>query len=250
MLSKRPRKTLWGPRPGAKGQMTVSLGTDSKDGAASRAHVKSPSGRRPAGEDTREAILRAACKEFAAHGFSGATVRAIAARAGVNHSMIKYYFENKSRLWRSAVASLFKSLWASIDYFSLERSGLSDVEVFKTFMRRYVRFCAEHPEFARIMVQENLSENDRVEWTALTFMKPARIYMHPLFDRLRQAGRLPDIPRISFDYIFVASAQMMFVLAPEVRRIWDYDPLTEDAINSHTDAMIRLFLRDPAEARA
>ena len=224
----------------------MSLGTDSKAVADPRVRTKPPSGRRPAGEDTREAILRAACKEFAAHGFSGATVRAIGARAGVNHSMIKYYFENKGQLWRAAVASLFKGLWGAIDYFSLERSGMSDLEIFKTFMRRYVRFCAEHPEFARIMVQENLSENDRVEWTALTFMKPARKQMHSLFDRLKQQGHIPDIPRTSFDYIFIASAQMMFVLAPEVRRIWDYDPLTEEAIHTHTEAMITLFLREPA----
>ncbi|MFP3943624.1 MAG: TetR/AcrR family transcriptional regulator [Alphaproteobacteria bacterium] len=228
----------------------MSLGTDDKAGANSEARARAAPGRRPAGEDTKQAILRAACKEFAAHGFSGATVRAIGARAGVNHSMIKYYFQNKGLLWRAAVASLFRGLWGALDFFNLERSGLSDLEIFKTFMRRYVRFCAEHPEFARIMVQENLSENDRVEWTALTFTKPGRTYMQPLFDRLRQAGHLPDIPRISFDYIFVASAQMMFVLAPEVRRIWDYDPLTEQAIESHTEAMITLFLRDPPEPRA
>jgi TetR/AcrR family transcriptional regulator len=228
----------------------MNLGTDSKAGAAASARAKPPPGRRPAGEDTREAILHAACKEFAAHGYSGATVRAIGGRAGVNHSMIKYYFENKGQLWRAAVALLFRELWDTIAYFKLERSGLSDLDIFKTFLRRYVRFCAEHPEFARIMVQENLSENDRVEWTALTFMKPARMHMHPLFERLRQAGHLPDIPRISFDYIFVASAQMMFVLAPEVRRVWDYDPLSEDAIHTHTEAMIKLFLREPAEAGA
>lgn len=223
----------------------MSLGTDSKAVAASRARAGPPRSGRAEGEDTREAILRAACKEFAAHGFSGATVRAIAARAGVNHSMIKYYFENKRQLWRAAVASLFKALWDAVDYFRLERSGLGDIDIFKTFLRRYVRFCAEHPEFARIMVQENLSENDRVEWTAQTFMRPARNYMQPLFERLRQAGFLPDIPRVSFDYIFGASAQMLFVLAPEVRRIWNYDPQTEEAIHAHTEAMIRLFLREP-----
>lgn len=225
----------------------MSLSTDSKAVAADRARAKPPPGRRPAGEDTRTAILEAACREFAAHGFSGATVRAIGARAGVNHSMIKYYFDNKSQLWRAAVGHLYKGLWANIDYFNLERSGLSDLEIFKEFMRRYVRFCAEHPELARIMVQENMSENERVEWVAQTFMKPARRHMHFIFERLRRQGHLPDIPRISFDYIFIASAQMMFVLAPEVHRVWNYDPRSEEAIENHTEAMIRLFLRETTD---
>ena len=48
--------------------------------------------------DTRQAILDAARTQFAAKGFAGASLRAIAGDAGVDASLISHYFGDKSRL--------------------------------------------------------------------------------------------------------------------------------------------------------
>ena len=56
---------------------------------------------RPAGGttgDTRAAILAAARSQFAARGFSGASLRSIAREAGVDASLISHYFGDKSQL--------------------------------------------------------------------------------------------------------------------------------------------------------
>lgn len=56
---------------------------------------------RPAGGttgDTRAAILAAARSQFAARGFSGASLRSIASEAGVDASLISHYFGDKSQL--------------------------------------------------------------------------------------------------------------------------------------------------------
>jgi TetR/AcrR family transcriptional regulator len=50
---------------------------------------------------TRVRILDAAVAEFGAHGYSGARVSAIAARAGVNQQLISYYFDGKEGLYRA-----------------------------------------------------------------------------------------------------------------------------------------------------
>ncbi|MEO6606804.1 MAG: TetR family transcriptional regulator [Aeromicrobium sp.] len=57
-------------------------------------------GRPAAGKavDTRQAILDAARTQFAAKGFGGASMRAIAAEAGVDASLISHYFGDKSQL--------------------------------------------------------------------------------------------------------------------------------------------------------
>jgi TetR/AcrR family transcriptional regulator len=49
---------------------------------------------------TRERILSAALKEFAAKGFAGARVDAIARRAAINKRMLYHYFGNKEQLFR------------------------------------------------------------------------------------------------------------------------------------------------------
>jgi TetR/AcrR family transcriptional regulator len=52
---------------------------------------------------TRERILSAALKEFAAHGFAGARVDAIARRAAINKRMLYHYFEDKEGLFRAVL---------------------------------------------------------------------------------------------------------------------------------------------------
>jgi len=53
---------------------------------------------------TRERIMAAAQKEFAANGFAGARTDAIARRAHVNERMIFYCFESKEGLYRAVLA--------------------------------------------------------------------------------------------------------------------------------------------------
>jgi AcrR family transcriptional regulator len=60
-------------------------------------------GRRPGGADTRSALLAAARAEFAERGFDGATVRAIAERAGVDPAMVNHWFGGKEALFTAVM---------------------------------------------------------------------------------------------------------------------------------------------------
>ena len=63
-------------------------------------------GRRPAGQDTRTALVEAARAVFAENGYDGATVRAIATRAGVDAAMVNHWFGGKEGLFAQAVLEL------------------------------------------------------------------------------------------------------------------------------------------------
>ncbi len=56
-------------------------------------------GRRPAGEDTRAAILDAARAEFSAKGYVASSLRAIARLAEVDPALVHHYFDGKSHLF-------------------------------------------------------------------------------------------------------------------------------------------------------
>jgi len=62
-----------------------------------------PRGRRPAGADTRKTLLDAARVEFTERGYEGATVRAIAQRAGVDPAMVNHWFGSKDGLFVAAM---------------------------------------------------------------------------------------------------------------------------------------------------
>jgi AcrR family transcriptional regulator len=61
------------------------------------------SGRRPGESSSREDILSAARKLFAERGYDGASMRAIAAEAGVDAALVVHFFGNKPALLAEAV---------------------------------------------------------------------------------------------------------------------------------------------------
>lgn len=63
----------------------------------------SRTGRRPGASDTREAILAAARQEFAERGFDRATIRGIAANAGVDPALVHHFYETKEKLFATAM---------------------------------------------------------------------------------------------------------------------------------------------------
>jgi AcrR family transcriptional regulator len=63
----------------------------------------SRSGRRSGDSGTREAILAAARRRFGDHGYDGATIRGIAADAGVDAALVHHFFGTKERLFAAAM---------------------------------------------------------------------------------------------------------------------------------------------------
>src|ERR671936_2810816 len=63
---------------------------------------------RKSAEERREAVLVAALEEFAAHGLSGASTEAIAAKAGISQPYVFRLFGTKKELFIAVVARCFR----------------------------------------------------------------------------------------------------------------------------------------------
>jgi AcrR family transcriptional regulator len=81
-------------------------------------------GRRPGDHAAREDILRAARRAFGERGFAGATIRAIAADAGVDPALVLHYHRTKADLFAAAVRL---PLSPSESFAALEPVGLDDL---------------------------------------------------------------------------------------------------------------------------
>ena len=62
-----------------------------------------PRGRRPGPNLTRDAVLAAARESFAERGYQATTIRAVAARAGVDPALVMQYFGSKDGLFEAAI---------------------------------------------------------------------------------------------------------------------------------------------------
>lgn len=104
-------------------------------------------GRRRLGSpDTRGAVLHAARELFAELGFERTTMRAVAARAGVDPALIYHYFGGKDGLLSAALQPPVDPVatFAGIGE-DAERAG-------EEFIRRVVRLWEDHPEVREQML--------------------------------------------------------------------------------------------------
>lgn len=190
---------------------------------------------------TRGQILEAALRIFGEKGFDAASVREIASSVGVNHALIRHHFQNKEELWKEAVTFLFNRMQAELAVEPGSEEHLSQFERLKNWIRRYVAYCARHPEHARIMVQQSIHGSDLLRWMAKSFIAP----QHKAGLKLRSAhvaeGLWPEVDDVSLTYIIVAAAQMPFVLSQEIREVYGVDTYDPAWVERHADAIIALF---------
>ncbi len=99
-------------------------------------------------------ILRAAEEEFAEKGFAGASINAIAHRAGLPKANIHYYFKNKMGLYIAVLSNII-DLW---DEPLSSISGDDDpAEVLTIYIRQKIAFSQEYPLASRIFASEIIS---------------------------------------------------------------------------------------------
>jgi AcrR family transcriptional regulator len=107
-------------------------------------------------EGTRRRILLAAAEEFAAGGLFGARVDQIARRAETNERMLYYYFGSKEQLFTAVLEHAFGSLVEAER--ALDLDGVAPIEAITRLAHFVWDYFRDHPEFLRLMNNENLHE--------------------------------------------------------------------------------------------
>jgi AcrR family transcriptional regulator len=195
------------------------------------------------GADTRELIVRAALQAFSEQGFDGATTREIAARAGVNHGLIPYYFGSKPKLWRAAVDLAFAELQQALGAVLEDPSIADDRTRTGLLIRGYVHFVARHPEFVRLMHEEGKRKGPRMRWLVDRHVKPMYDAVSALLARDGAPHFLPPgLSPIHFHYILAGSVGLIFHQAEECKRLSGIDPFDESVIEDHARAVEYLLL--------
>lgn len=108
----------------------------------------------------RRNIIDAAIQEFAAQGFNGSTIQAIADRAGLPKPNVHYYFGNKSRLYREVLEHIL-GLWDStLDELTVDQDP---EQFFRTYIENKINFSRDYPEASRIFALEVLQGAPRLK---------------------------------------------------------------------------------------
>lgn len=105
--------------------------------------------------DTRELILESAKTVFAKKGFDGATVKDLSDIAGVNVSLISYYFKGKEGLYRACLESIGRSRIELGDRILRIPESPEDFRVrLKFYVESLIQEHLAEPEISTIVLRE------------------------------------------------------------------------------------------------
>ena len=122
--------------------------------------VRAPGIRELAAQATREAILRAATKVFARHGFAGGRIEQISKAAKSYDRMIYYYFGSKEGLFIAVIEDTYRRFNEAEQALALDPSA--PLQALQSMIRFVWRYYQKHPEFISLLNNENLMRGKHI----------------------------------------------------------------------------------------
>jgi AcrR family transcriptional regulator len=105
-------------------------------------------------EATKANILDVARQEFADKGLSGARIDEIAERTNTSKRMIYYHFASKEGLYRAVLDEAYARIRETETAMPIETMGAE--EALKANVRLTFDYHNQHPEFVRLVMNENI----------------------------------------------------------------------------------------------
>jgi AcrR family transcriptional regulator len=106
--------------------------------------------------NTEENILNEARKVFMQNGYDGTSMQMIADVAGINKSLLHYYYRSKERLFGKVFSSVFSQFLPRMEEIFMSEANLE--EKIHAFVDSYIKVFMEHP-LIPIFVMQELSKN-------------------------------------------------------------------------------------------
>src|SRR5580698_424347 len=204
--------------------------------------VKTPDSNRRA-DRTRKSILRAAIREFSAHGLAGARTDAIAESAKVNKALLYYYFKSKSGLYAAAIEEVSSAV-AERAFAALDPKHSGGERVLRTALSHFDRILTQR-DFQSLMQQEMVRMR-RGESEVLPSM--VENVFRPVLGKLKEAvhdgiksGELCPVDWLQVVYSALGANVFFFLSAPMVRVTLSFDPLEKTAIECRRKAAVQFL---------
>lgn len=103
-------------------------------------------------KNTEVQILNAAKNVFQTKGMDGARMQEIADKAGINKSMLHYYYRSKQLLFEAVFTNAFSLLAPQLNAILNDESSID--EKIKNFTSNYISFIIKHPYLPNFIIQE------------------------------------------------------------------------------------------------
>ena len=172
---------------------------------------RAPGVRELAAQATRDAILRAATKVFARHGFAGGRVEQISKAAKSYDRMIYYYFGSKEALFIAVIEDTYRRFNEAEQGLALDTG--QPLQALEAMIRFVWTYYQKNPEFITLLNNENLLRGKHIAKSvrAKDYSSPALA----ITDSVLQAGIAQGLFRHTLNardvYLMIASMAYFYL---------------------------------------
>lgn len=194
--------------------------------------------------DKQEAILNAAEKLFALHGFDGTTTRMLASEANVNIAMLSYYYGSKEQLFKALL-----ELRASNFYHKLQKAkGSSPILIDKVIALSnvYVDRIFESNQFHRIIQRELsiMKRSDFSDGIARALLQNAFLLKETIKSGI-ESGEFRNDLDIELTIISIVGTISQLTLSPYLSLLLlEGNPDSESIFDEKNKKRIKMHLKD------
>lgn len=193
-----------------------------------------------------ERILAAAAAEFAEHGFAGARVDRIAARARVNKAMLYYHFASKAGIYRELLRQMFSGAAARLR--AIGEQSLTPAEKIDRAIAGIAAHIADNPALPAIMLRELAEGGRHLDRETLTALGAVPQAFAAIVHEGIAGGTFRNVHPV-FAYFSVLAPVIFFLAAAPIRKrvsdlhVIDLRALTPDEFVRQMQETVRLTLR-------
>jgi AcrR family transcriptional regulator len=205
--------------------------------------VTQVSGRASKAERTREEILAAAIQRFARLGFVGTRLEDVGQDVGLGRSAVLYHFRGKGQLYGAVLDALFGGLLLHLRS-SLNVPGTLADRI-EAGVCAFADYMGEHPEAARIALQESVNPEPRVREAIGARAAPYLALLQMMFDEGERTGvfrpRRPD----PLHFISTVAGATLFYIAALPTFVSDlpYNPAAPEPLAAHKRDLLDITRR-------
>ena len=184
-----------------------------------------------ADNDCREHIIAAVVPLFAAKGLNGVSVRELASAAGVNLSMISYYFGGKEGLYAAVLTGQFAILGKLEE---IEQMEIDTLQKFELYVRATVSRYRKSPYLLRFYTSELTNPTACFE----TIVKPeikkvVQILLDTFSDGLSHEKFRDGLNPADTVMALAGMVNFYFLLEPATAELVDHAPERDEQLICH-----------------
>ncbi|WP_428028530.1 TetR/AcrR family transcriptional regulator, partial [Altererythrobacter sp.] len=172
-------------------------------------------------------LLDAARECFLADDYHKVTTRAVAEKAGVNVSMIRYYFGNKEGLYEEMIRATLSPLLDVLD-----GEMLSSADGFADFLRLYYETMAAQPAFPKLILKVLALNQGPGRRFIQQVLERGRVRAAKKVATLQATGSIvpaldPDMVRMAFVSLAMTPMLLKDIFEEQMERKMDAEFLAE-----------------------